>query len=230
MAAESISVDEVFSLLKLKDEGINLFKSQKLETMDEYIKLFKLNDPQKVLYNALAKAYDGEYNTAILISGAMGNKPTSEGASRFQQIQFQRWISMNYDPTSVLSKVFKIHSNDLAAPTNNLRAQEKSIVAAYTSAYNKAMGIDKADDVLLSLTMNTIMTKAYSFVADLPSLLTNRILRVHNNPSEEERMIGAVATNVVAQIKAGALTAADFVKLRTWLYHQKSVHDVWTCF
>ncbi|OWZ08708.1 RxLR effector protein [Phytophthora megakarya] len=47
---------------------------------------------------------------------------------------------------------------------------------------------------LLGLTVNLTMAKVHSFVVEQPSLLTKRVLRVRNNPSEnnEERVISAV--------------------------------------
>ncbi|POM76654.1 RxLR effector family [Phytophthora palmivora] len=65
------SVDDVFSLLKIKEDGVRSMLNRKLETMDEYIKLFNSKNPQQKtdLLTVIKDGFGGEDKFAILNEG-----------------------------------------------------------------------------------------------------------------------------------------------------------------
>ncbi|POM69480.1 RxLR effector family [Phytophthora palmivora] len=141
------SVGDVFSLLKIKEDDVLSMISRKLETMDEYIKLFNANNPQHKtnLFRALRDGFGGEDKFALMVSRAMNIPQTSVGAYKYQNALFKRWLDKDYDPMSVLVKVFKVDEQNLAGAG----AQEKAIIAAYKPMYNREHGINEVDNAVV---------------------------------------------------------------------------------
>ncbi|POM60150.1 RxLR effector family [Phytophthora palmivora] len=141
------SVGDVFSLLKIEEDGILSMISRKLETLDEYIKLLNEKNPdhKTTLFRALMDGFGGEDKFALMVSRAMNIPRTSVGAYKYQNALFKRWLAKDYDPMSVLVKVFKIDEQNLAAAG----AQEKAIIAAYKPIYNRNHGINEVDNAVV---------------------------------------------------------------------------------
>ncbi|KAI9991444.1 hypothetical protein PInf_019125 [Phytophthora infestans] len=100
---------DVFTLLKIVDDDVAFAISPKLETLDEYIKLLNAKSPQHKtdLFKTLRDGFGGEDKFAVVVSKAVANAPTaSKEALEFQEMMFKRWVASDYDPMTVLTKVF----------------------------------------------------------------------------------------------------------------------------
>ncbi|OWZ16916.1 RxLR effector protein [Phytophthora megakarya] len=137
------TVDDVFSLLKIKEEGTRFMFNRKLETMDSYIRLFDTRNPQQKTdkYKVLCDGFGGEDKFAILISQAMERPVTQLGAKKYQDVMFSRWFAEDYDPMTVLIKVFNYNEGNLF----RARPEEKRVVATYKVLYYRELGL--VDDV-----------------------------------------------------------------------------------
>ncbi|OWZ05343.1 RxLR effector protein [Phytophthora megakarya] len=133
------SVDDVFALLKIKEEGTRFVFCRQLETMEAYIKLFNAKNPRQKtnMYEALSHGFGGEDKFAIVISQAMTRPVTALKAVKYQYVMFNRWFAKDYDPMTVLIKVFKYSEDDVAKAL----PEEKLVTDTYKLLYNKAMGI-----------------------------------------------------------------------------------------
>ncbi|KAF4133683.1 hypothetical protein GN958_ATG17020 [Phytophthora infestans] len=131
------SVKDVFRLLRITDTGVLSAKSRKLETLDEYIKRFneKNSQHQTDLFRALRGSFGGEDKLAVVVSRAMSFSP--EEAFKIRQKLFERWIKKEYDPASVLTKVFKVPENNMASITSEM----KLVTNQYKPVYNRVKGI-----------------------------------------------------------------------------------------
>ncbi|OWZ23148.1 Avirulence (Avh) protein [Phytophthora megakarya] len=134
------TIDDAYSLLKIKEDGIISVISPKQETMHKYIQLFNAKYPQQKtdLYRVLCDGFGGEDKFAILISHAMEHPATAGGASKYRCIMFRQWLEKDYDPMSVLINVIKYTENNVATTSS----REKSIVAVYKPIYYREMGLD----------------------------------------------------------------------------------------
>ncbi|OWZ23147.1 RxLR effector protein [Phytophthora megakarya] len=139
--SNQMPVNEVFSLLKVKDDDIRALISPKLVTLNKYIKLFNLrqNRLERTDLFKVLRAGFGENEFAILVSRAMDDPLMAAVASKYQRVEFKRWIRYDYDPIKVLNDVFK--KDNLAAATT----REQSILDTYRPIYYKAKRLDNVD-------------------------------------------------------------------------------------
>ncbi|OWZ09863.1 RxLR effector protein [Phytophthora megakarya] len=133
------TVEDVFSLLKIKEEGTRFVFSRKLETMDSYIRMFDVRNPQQKTdkYKVLCDGFGGEDKFAIVISQAMKRPLTALEAVKYHYVMFNRWFAKDYDPMTVLIKVFKYSEDDVAKAL----PEEKLVKDTYKLLYNREMGI-----------------------------------------------------------------------------------------
>ncbi|POM77740.1 RxLR effector family [Phytophthora palmivora] len=126
------SVGDIFSLLKVND--FYMFK-QKLLTMEEYIKLFNLKNPQQKtnLDNALRGGFGTERSFAMSIWRALGDSRARGDAAVYLDRLFKHWIKQKYHANEVLIKVFKVKKTNLAGASK----QVKDMVDAYKNFYKR---------------------------------------------------------------------------------------------
>ncbi|KAG6945861.1 hypothetical protein JG688_00016340, partial [Phytophthora aleatoria] len=86
------SVKDVFTILKISDNDILFVLSRKLDTLDEYIKVFNAKNPQhkKDFYTALRDGVGGEDKFALLVSRSMDFPETGAQASKYMKILFRQ--------------------------------------------------------------------------------------------------------------------------------------------
>ncbi|KAG3058776.1 hypothetical protein PI124_g17761 [Phytophthora idaei] len=134
-------VNDVFRILRITDDGTFFPISRQLDTLDEYIKVFNAKNPQQKtdLFRALRDGFGGEEKFAILISMAKDQPDTAMLAQNYQTTLFKRWIEKDYDPMSVLVKVFKVPEDDLASAS----ARTKRIIEQYEPMYYRVKGIEE---------------------------------------------------------------------------------------
>ncbi|OWZ23149.1 RxLR effector protein [Phytophthora megakarya] len=132
-------VNEVFALLKIKDDDIRALISPKLVTLNKYIVLSDIISRERTdLFTALRTGF-GPDNFAILLSRAMDDPDTAATALKYQWIQFKRWIARDYDLMTVLNVVF--NKDKLAAAS----ARERSVIDTYKPMYYEANGLDQVN-------------------------------------------------------------------------------------
>lgn len=114
--------------------------SRKLETLDEYIKLFNTKNLQEEtnLFSVLRTGFGGDGDFAILVSRAIA-RPYSQdmysNAKKYQKALLQRWEKSDLEPMGLTSKVF------VDVGENN-KAHVDSIISQYKTFYNKARGLN----------------------------------------------------------------------------------------
>ncbi|POM64610.1 LOW QUALITY PROTEIN: RxLR effector family [Phytophthora palmivora] len=149
------SVDDVFSLLRIKEDGIRSMLNMELETMSEYIKMFNSKNPQQKT-DLFTDGFGGEDKFAILVTRAMAASRVSAAFTyKFQKQLLEQRIKNDYDPMTVLIKTFKIDEHNLAGAG----VVEKSVVNAYKSFYNSANGLDQMNSVVVPRRYSLIIQK-----------------------------------------------------------------------
>ncbi|GMF23982.1 unnamed protein product [Phytophthora lilii] len=97
------TIDDVFNLLKLKDDGDRVFGSRKLELLEDYITLFNTrNNAHETLLQAFTTGLGGEATLAKLLVRAKADAFSVEKASELQRAQFSQWLANDVQPKSVL--------------------------------------------------------------------------------------------------------------------------------
>ncbi|KAG6958404.1 hypothetical protein JG688_00010527 [Phytophthora aleatoria] len=136
-----MSVNDVFRILRITDDGTFFLLSRQLDTLDEYIKVFNAKNPQQKtdLFRALRDGFGGEDKFAILVSIAKDQPDTAMLAQNYQTTLFKRWIEKDYDPMSVLVKVFKVPEDNLASA----KAQMTRVIEQYKPIYYRVKGIEE---------------------------------------------------------------------------------------
>lgn len=85
VAASGKSVDDVDALLKIKQDGLAAFVSRKLDTLDEYIKLFNSKkSAHESLIGVLATAFGGKDQLAATLAAAKRYPFMSAKVSKLQ--------------------------------------------------------------------------------------------------------------------------------------------------
>lgn len=86
------SVDDVFKLLRLRDNRYEALISRKLGVLENYIRVFNSrNDGQDTLLNALARGFGGEANLASMLNAAKFD-PMEMKAVRLENSLIKQWV------------------------------------------------------------------------------------------------------------------------------------------
>ncbi|KAE9012232.1 hypothetical protein PR003_g8074 [Phytophthora rubi] len=132
------SVDDVYALLKLKDDGVAAIVSRKLETLDAYIKLFnREKSADESLIKAMATGFGGEDKLATTLANARLFPLMHAKATQLQKAQFAQWLDEGYDSISVLTKIFKVEEANLAGASRS----QKSIAKKFKAFYERERGV-----------------------------------------------------------------------------------------
>ncbi|KAI9982398.1 hypothetical protein PInf_008341 [Phytophthora infestans] len=100
------SVDDVFNLLKLNDDGLNVLRSRKFEALEDYVT--KLNHGQSVdetLVKVLTKHMDGEDNLVRLLDQAKWSTQSLDKANQLETALLTKWQNEKLLPMSVWSRL-----------------------------------------------------------------------------------------------------------------------------
>ncbi|KAF4044982.1 hypothetical protein GN244_ATG02689 [Phytophthora infestans] len=101
-----VSIDDVFHLLKFRDDGYAVLASSKMEVLDDYMRLFnREKSGHETLLDVLTKGYVGEgYLTKVLERGKK-DASTSELATALENALFNKWSVENLRSEDVLKKL-----------------------------------------------------------------------------------------------------------------------------
>ncbi|KAI9912601.1 hypothetical protein PsorP6_006571 [Peronosclerospora sorghi] len=132
--ASKKTVDEVFILLKLKDEGHKLFESPKMETLNMYMEKFnakgkKPDEALVTMFGVLLHAF-GDSNLALLLLEAVESS-TMKGryhAGGHLLTLFSRWYRAGIDPSNFERELY--YEED-----KNIANQVKTLLDLYKSYY-----------------------------------------------------------------------------------------------
>ncbi|KAG6618607.1 putative secreted RxLR effector protein [Phytophthora cinnamomi] len=129
------TADDVFGILKIKNDGMFFVTSRKIATLEEYIKLFNSNNfrHETDLTRTLINGF-GEAKYARLVEMATRGRETSARAAPFRRALFHDWWTRKLKPKSVLGQVLEKN----AATAGYL---EKAIIGRYRSYYNRKVSI-----------------------------------------------------------------------------------------
>ncbi|KAL3663773.1 hypothetical protein V7S43_011188 [Phytophthora oleae] len=135
------SVDDLFSILKVTDDGPKALMSWKLDTLDDYTRYFNIKSPEHKtsVFKVLRRGFGGDDQFAIVVSKAMDISETQKNAAIFQEKLFKQWVKSDIYPDDALTKVFKIPKDKLAT----VGTREKSIVSEYRKYYVEDLGLDQ---------------------------------------------------------------------------------------
>ncbi|KAE9271318.1 hypothetical protein PR003_g30544 [Phytophthora rubi] len=132
------SVDDVYALLKLKQDGLAASVSRKLEMLDDYIKLFnREKSADESVVKAMATGFGGEDKLATALENARRHPLMNAKATKLQNAQFAQWLDEGYDSISVLTKVFKVEDASLAGASR----LQKSIANQFKAFYERDMRV-----------------------------------------------------------------------------------------
>ncbi|KAF4046879.1 hypothetical protein GN244_ATG00708 [Phytophthora infestans] len=121
------SVDDVFNLLKLNDDGLNVLRSRKFEVLEDYAT--KLNHGQSVdetLVKVLTKHMDGEDNLVRLLDQAKWSTRSLDKANQLETALLTKWQNEKLLPMSVWK--LNMFSNYISKyfPDNEMSVLERS--------------------------------------------------------------------------------------------------------
>ncbi|GMF29085.1 unnamed protein product [Phytophthora lilii] len=118
--ANKQSVDDVFKLLKLTGDGNQVFRSRKLELLEDYITLFNnRNNAHETLLQAFKNGVGGDLKLATMLQAAKTDEFVfaRQMASRLRKEQYKQWVADGLDPTGVM-KLLQL-DNTLTSPNLN---------------------------------------------------------------------------------------------------------------
>ncbi|ETO68242.1 hypothetical protein F444_14904 [Phytophthora nicotianae P1976] len=126
------TVDDVFELLKLRQNGYKALGSPKLEVLDDYMKMvIQKTSGKQTLLQTLTNGFEGEEKLAALLVRAKEDTSTSELATALQNALMNKWIETDkLKPENVVS-MFRLDQNLDALVDPNVYT-----LAAFISMYN----------------------------------------------------------------------------------------------
>ncbi|KAG2898739.1 hypothetical protein PC129_g15961 [Phytophthora cactorum] len=103
------SVDDVFKLLKLGDDGYQALASRKLTVLDDYIVKFNRENPghETTLLKTLTKGFGGEGALVPILAAAKHDMRTVTKAKQLEKGLLRQWRHENLEPASVM-KLLKL--------------------------------------------------------------------------------------------------------------------------
>ncbi|KUF77071.1 hypothetical protein AM587_10002056 [Phytophthora nicotianae] len=101
------SVDDVFTLLKLREDGYRAFGSPKMQALEDYTKRAPLTNPvQKSLLQTLTTGFGGERKLARLLVNAKRDSNSKDLATAMQKALLKKWMQVDkMNPEDVLKKL-----------------------------------------------------------------------------------------------------------------------------
>ncbi|KAG6948394.1 hypothetical protein JG688_00015111, partial [Phytophthora aleatoria] len=128
------SVDDVFKLLKLGDDGYQALASRKLTVLDDYIVKFNRENPghETTLLKTLTKGFGGEGALVPILAAAKHDMRTVTKAKELEKGLLRQWRHENLEPASVM-KLLKLDDDvNGVLKSRNLWTFEK-----YIAEFNK---------------------------------------------------------------------------------------------
>ncbi|ETK88317.1 hypothetical protein L915_07416 [Phytophthora nicotianae] len=123
------SVDDVFKLLKLGDDGYEPLTSRKLIVLDDYIVEFNRANPghKTTLLKTLTTGFGGESHLVTLLAAAKHDVRTKAKATELENGLLRQWQRENLDPASVMKLLNLDNGVDRVLNNRNLETFEKYI-------------------------------------------------------------------------------------------------------
>ncbi|KAG7390769.1 hypothetical protein PHYPSEUDO_006888 [Phytophthora pseudosyringae] len=131
------SVDNVFKLLKLSDDGFEALTSRKLEILDEYIAKFNSDKgAHETLLKTLTTGFGGESKFVTILAQAKTDSGTVTMARKLEKGLLSQWGHENLQPDNVM-KLLKLDNGvDNVLTSENLRTFQKYIAEFNTKNPN----------------------------------------------------------------------------------------------
>lgn len=127
------SVDDVFTLLKLRHDDYLALASPKMEVLDDYMKLInRVTSGQETLLNVLTKGFGGEQTMAKLLLRGKEEPQTRELATALQNALLNKWVTDKFQPESVLKKL-KLDRDLMNALSDPTRHTLTSYIAVFNT-------------------------------------------------------------------------------------------------
>lgn len=138
--ASEKSVDDVFTLLRLREDGYQALASPKMEVLDDYLKLvIRTYSGKETVLQTLTKGFGGEDKLAKILLIAKDDASTSELAAALQNALLNKWMASKMQPESVLKRLSVDSSLE-----DTLFGQTLPTLAAFILKYNSRNPSSKA--------------------------------------------------------------------------------------
>ncbi|KAE9293991.1 hypothetical protein PF008_g24659 [Phytophthora fragariae] len=136
------SVDDVFNLLKLRDNDYAALSTRKLEVLEDYIRFVNTKtNGQESLAKAFTAGFGGERNVALILRAARTDTFARKKALELENSLIKLWLSSGYKPERVL-KTLRLDKDITRALKNvNLWTLGKYITAFNTNHPNNNMSV-----------------------------------------------------------------------------------------
>ncbi|KAG3158177.1 hypothetical protein PI126_g7977 [Phytophthora idaei] len=143
------SVDDVFNLLKLKDDGFKLLHNRKFQVLEDYITMFnREKSADETLVKVLATGFDGDGNLVALLERAKTSVRSFNKANELETALLTKWRSDNLPLMSVWSQLKFSDDVDEALSSGKLSMfskyvssnypnSEKSVLEQFTTKYGE---------------------------------------------------------------------------------------------
>ncbi|ETO68229.1 hypothetical protein F444_14915 [Phytophthora nicotianae P1976] len=129
------SVDDVFKLLKLRDDSLMAFVSPKMAMLDDYIKLFNREKSSgKTLAKTLVTGF-GESQFVSLLQLGLKNSYTKDLATSLETELVNLWLASKFKPGDIMKKL-KL-DEDMGLALANQSRQSRELLTRYISVYNQ---------------------------------------------------------------------------------------------
>ncbi|KUF89900.1 hypothetical protein AM588_10003287 [Phytophthora nicotianae] len=162
------SVDDVFNLLKLKEDGYKLLHSRKLRALEDYITLYnREKSTDETLVKVLATGFGGDGNLVALLEQAKKHVRSVYKASSLDAALQTKWQSEKLPPMNVWSRLqFSDDVNEAISSgkldmyykyiSENYRKSRGSVLERYIAKYGevevaKALVTAKGNDATRKL-------------------------------------------------------------------------------
>ncbi|OWZ03903.1 RxLR effector protein [Phytophthora megakarya] len=139
------SVNDVFNILKIGDDGPKFMENPKLRLLDEYIGLFNFKNPHEKTdyFTALTNGFGGEGQFVIVLSKATENPTMGAQALDYQEHLFDMWIKSGVKPENFIKRIYNVDEKKLAVDSD-----EKHIANLFKKFYDEDLGLDQIPRVI----------------------------------------------------------------------------------
>ncbi|POM58116.1 Secreted RxLR effector peptide protein [Phytophthora palmivora] len=156
------SVDDVFNLLKIRDDGYHMIASRKLEVLDDYIKFF---NPKKYDQTSLAKTLIKTYGSEDMVSNG-------HTANFLENSLLSKWAGENHSPKTVFQKLqLHLHADDAFA------ADQLNNIAKYVDDFNTKNSLNKKSTLDLYTSSFGDATVAQNLVSAVRNPLASNVAK-----------------------------------------------------
>ncbi|KAG6961870.1 hypothetical protein JG688_00008866 [Phytophthora aleatoria] len=136
------TVDEVFNLLKLGDDGAEALANRKFTVLQDYIAKYNTEKNGHVtLLQTFTKGFDGESNLVTVLAAAKRDQRIAPLARKLEKELLGQWRQETLEPEKVMKLLRLDNDVDDALKSENLRTFEKYIAEFNENSANSQVSL-----------------------------------------------------------------------------------------